>query len=45
MCCLSMVVVVLVLVGLGLGMVGWRPKKQPFDRTAVSHCGGRFLLV
>jgi prominin 1 len=43
--CLSLVVVILVLVGMVLGVVGWRPKKQPFDRTRVSHCGGRFLLV
>ena len=43
--CLSLVMVVLVMLGVGLGLVGWRPKKQPFDRTAVSHCGGRFLLV
>ena len=43
--CLSLVVVVLVLLGMLLGVIGWRPKKQPFDRTGVSHCGGRFLLV
>jgi hypothetical protein len=42
---LSLIVVVLILLGLGLGVVGWKPKKQPFDRTAVSHCGGRFLLI
>lgn len=44
-CCLSMMVVILVLLGLLLGVIGWRRGRVPYDRTTISHCGGRFLLI
>lgn len=45
LCSLTLVVIVIIIVGLVMGGLGFRRDTEPQDRSAISDCGGKLLLM